>query len=73
MQKEQYKDNSKIPVREHTSKYGSTIQQQKSLKIPKGWSEAVNQRRTDKTMAKIKRTKGQTMIYKTLDRKLTIE
>ena len=55
MQKEQYKDNGRIPDREHTSKYGSTIQQQKSLKIPKGQAEAVNQR-TDKTMAKIKRT-----------------
>jgi len=28
----------------------------KCLKIPKGLSESVNQRRTDKTMAKTKRT-----------------
>jgi hypothetical protein len=32
-----------------------------SLKIPKGQSEAAI-RRTDNTMVKIKRTKGQTMI-----------
>jgi hypothetical protein len=44
----------------------------KSLKIPTGKSEAVNQR-TDKTMTKIKRTKRQTMIYKTHHRKLKIE
>jgi hypothetical protein len=37
-----------------------------------GKSEAVNQR-TDKTMTKIKRTKRQTMIYKTHHRKLKIE
>jgi hypothetical protein len=37
----------------------------KSLKIPKGQSETVNRRRTDKIMAKRKRTKGQTTIYKT--------
>jgi hypothetical protein len=36
----------------------------KSLKIPKGQSESVI-RRTDNTMAKRKRTKGQTIIYKT--------
>jgi hypothetical protein len=44
----------------------------KSLKIPTGKSEAVNQR-TDKAMTKIKRTKRQTMIYKTHHRKLKIE
>jgi hypothetical protein len=38
----------------------------KSLKIPKGYSESVNQRRADNTMAKRKGTKGQTTIYKTL-------
>ena len=37
----------------------------KSLKIPKGQSEFVYRRRTDKTMAKRKRTKGQTTINKT--------
>jgi hypothetical protein len=42
------------------------------LKIPKRKSEAVNQR-TDNTMTKRKRTKGQTMIYKTPHRKLKIE
>jgi len=38
----------------------------------KGSSESVN-RRTDNTMAKRKRTKGQTTIYKTLHKKLKIE
>ena len=36
----------------------------KSLKIPKGQSESLYRRRTDKTMAKRKSTKGQTKIYK---------
>ena len=36
----------------------------KSLKIPKGQSESVYRRRTDKTMIKRKSTKGQTTIYK---------
>jgi len=45
----------------------------KSLKIPKGKSEGVNPNETDNTMAKTKRTKGQTTIYKTLHRKLKIE
>jgi len=40
------------------------------LKIPKGQSESANRRRTDNTMAKRRRTKGQTSIYKTLHRKL---
>ena len=35
-------------------------------------SEDVNQERTDSTMTKIKRTKRQTMIYKTVDRTLEI-
>jgi hypothetical protein len=48
------------------------VNQMKSLKIPTGKSEAVNQR-TDKAMTKIKRTKRQTMIYKTHHRKLKIE
>ena len=43
----------------------------KSLKIPKGQSETVYRRRIDNTMAKRKRTKGQTTIkkhtYKTKD------
>jgi len=38
----------------------------KSLKIPKWKSESVNRRRRDSIMAKRKRTKGQTTIYKTL-------
>jgi len=38
----------------------------KSLKIPKGYSESVNQRRTENTIAKRKRTKGQTTTYKTI-------
>ena len=38
----------------------------KSLKIPKGGNQnCVNRRITDSTMAKRKRTKGQTTIYKT--------
>ena len=37
----------------------------KSLKIPKWSSESIN-RRTDNTMDRRKRTKGQTTIYKTL-------
>jgi len=36
----------------------------KSLKIPKGQSESIY-RRTDNTIAKKKRTKGPTTIYKT--------
>jgi hypothetical protein len=42
------------------------------LKIPKRYSETVL-RRTDNTIAKRKRAKGQTMTYKTLHRKLRIE
>jgi hypothetical protein len=42
------------------------------LKIPEGLSEVVNQR-TDNSMAKRKRTKGQTMIWKTIHRKLKIK
>ena len=45
----------------------------KSLKIPKGQSESVYRRRTENTMAKRKSTKGQTTIYKTLQRKLKIQ
>jgi hypothetical protein len=37
------------------------------------YSEAVNRRRTNNTMPKIKRIKGHTTIYKTLSRKLKIE
>ena len=44
----------------------------KKWKIPKWYSESVN-RKTDNTMTERKRTKGQTTIYKTLDRKLQIE
>ena len=35
----------------------------KNLKIPKGKPEAVNQRKIDNTMAKRKRTEGQTKHY----------
>jgi hypothetical protein len=41
----------------------------KSLKIPKRKSEAIN-RRVDNTLIKRKRTKQQTMIYKTIHRKI---
>jgi hypothetical protein len=41
----------------------------KNLKI----SKSGNRKRTDNTMAKRKSTKGQTMIYKILHRKLKIE
>ena len=40
------------------------IKSKKSLKIPKGQSESVYRRRTDNTMPKRKRTKGQTTINK---------
>jgi hypothetical protein len=36
-------------------------------------SKAINRRRTNNTMAKRKKTKGQTMMYKTIHRKLKIE
>ena len=39
------------------------------LKIPMGQSEPVNLRKIDNTMAKRKRTKGQTTVFKTLHRK----
>ena len=39
----------------------------------KGYSESVYRRRTDNTMANRKSTKGQAIIYKTLQRKLKIE
>ena len=35
------------------------------LKIPKGYSEVANQKRTDNTIAKRKRAKGKTMLYTT--------
>jgi hypothetical protein len=37
------------------------------------YSEAINQKRTDNTMAKRKRIKRQNMIYKTVHKKLNIE
>jgi len=44
------------------------------LEATKRMTSAVNQRRTeDNTMAKRKRTKGQTLIYEILHRKLRIE
>jgi hypothetical protein len=45
----------------------------KSLQIPKRYSEALYQRRTDNAMAKEKKIKRQAMIFKTLHRKLKIE
>jgi len=45
----------------------------KSLKIPKGQAEAANGRTTGNTLEKRKKTKEQTMIYRTLHRKLKIE
>ena len=39
------------------------------MRISNRRPEAVCQRRTDNTMAQRKRTKGETMIYKTLHRK----
>ena len=44
---------------------GILIVDKKRLKIPKGQSGTVYQRRTDNTVAKRKSTKGQTTIYKT--------
>ena len=56
--------------------YTDIYTKKKSLKIPKGSEEFVNRRRTYntmyKTMAKRKRAKGQTTIYKTMHRKLKI-
>jgi hypothetical protein len=43
------------------------------MKIPKGQSESIYRRRTDNTIAKRKRTKGQTTIYKTPHIKPKIE
>jgi hypothetical protein len=43
------------------------------LKIQNGSSEVVNRRRTDHTMGKTKRRKGQTTIYKTSHRTPKIE
>ena len=45
----------------------------KGLENPKGQSEFVYRRRTNKIMAKGKSTKGQTTIYKTYIIKLKIE
>jgi hypothetical protein len=44
----------------------------KSLKIPKRSSESVD-RRTDNTMAKGKRTKGKTTIYKSIHLNIKIK
>jgi len=60
---------------------GSTIQsyqnsiylfQKKSLKIPNRQPKSVNRRRTDNTMAKGKRTQGETTICQTLHRKIKV-
>jgi hypothetical protein len=46
----------------------------KSLKTPKGCLEAIHvYQRADNTMIKIQRTKGKTLIYKTLHSRLKIE
>ena len=50
-----------------------TYKCKKGLKIPKGLSETVNCRKTDNKKSKRKRTKGQTIIYKTPHRILAIE
>ena len=51
----------------------SNFYSKKKLRTPKGYSEAVNLRQRDNIMAKKKRTKEQTLIYKTLHRKLNID
>lgn len=60
-------------VTEFTVYYNRVAHAKKSLKIPKMYSEAVNGRRTDKTTANRKNTIRQTMIYKTLPKKVKIE
>jgi len=45
----------------------------KSLKIPKGYSEAINQRRTDNTMAKKKKYKRTNNNLQNITQKLKIE
>ena len=58
-----------VPIKTFVHKHMSTKWQkdkkQKEFEVTKGQSESVYRRRTDNTMAKIKRTKGQTTIYKT--------
>jgi hypothetical protein len=49
------------------------VTRKKCLRIPKGQSEAVNQRQTDKPVIKEKMKTWQTRIYNTLHRKLKIE
>ena len=49
------------------------ISEKNRLKIPKGQSETINQRADNNTLVKRKQTKGQTIIYKTLHRKLQVE
>jgi hypothetical protein len=51
----------------------SNLYSKTKLRTPKGYSEAVNLRQRDNIMAKKKRTKKQTLIYKTLHRKLNID
>jgi hypothetical protein len=46
---------------------------EEKFEYTKGKSEAIIRRRTDNAMPKIKRTKGQTTIYKIQHRKLKIE
>jgi hypothetical protein len=62
----------KIPIGNHKSKIKGQIIQWPKCEDTNGQSEVENQR-TDNTMAKRQRTEGQTMIYKTLHRKLKIE
>jgi adenylate kinase len=51
----------------------TTVDASSSLLLEEEFEESVNQRRTDNTMDKRKRTKGQTTIYKTLHIKLEIQ
>jgi hypothetical protein len=46
---------------------------EEKFEYTKDKSEAINRRRTDNALQKIKRTKGQTTIYKIQHRKLKIE
>ena len=56
------------------TKLKTVLFHKKSLKIRKVQSQSISQRRTDNTMAKgIKPNARQTMIYKTLHRKLKVE
>lgn len=51
-------------------KFSHHFMNDKSLKIQKGQSKAINRKRTGSTMVERKSTKRQTITYKTLHRKL---